>query len=710
MSEKTPGRSTRWTVRHKLSLGILAAATGVAAAAALLLPLSAQPFAGPIEVGQVAGEDIIAPRAISFESEVVTEENRAAAAAAVEPVYAPPNTSVARAQVGRLRAALTFMETVRQDELATNEQKLADLAALQDIDFDQQTSQAILDLSAAAWQSVQQESISVLEQLMRSTIREDRLEEARRSIPALVSLSIPEEQAMLVAEIVSAFVAPNSLFSEPLTEAARQAARDAVEPVVRSFAPNQAIVRRGQLITAANIETLQQFGLVQPQARWQDQVAVVALVLASLALFVLFFRYRADLLKDLRRLTLVAIFFVIFLFGARFLIPGRTVIPYIYPLAGFALLATALFSAQAAMVIALPLSVMAAYNLPNALDLTLYYAVGSLFGILVLKRGQRIASYFWAAAAIAAAGAAMILAYRLPDPNIDLVGILSLLGGSALNGLGAASITLILQLFVARILGLTTTLELLEISRPDRELLQLILRNAPGTYQHSLLIANLAEQAAEQIQADAMLTRVGALYHDAGKALNPHFFIENQVEGSSNPHDELDAYESSAIIIRHVTDGLDLAKKYRVTRRIQDFIAEHHGTLLTRYQYARAVEAADGDTALVETERFRYPGPRPQSRETALVMLADGSEALTRAERPETKEELRSLVKGLVDRRITQGQLDDTELTMQDLNTVVDSFTSTLRGVYHPRITYPALDEETQPGALLETEGEPSGS
>jgi hypothetical protein len=228
-------------------------------------------------------------------------------------------------------------------------------------------------------------------------------------------------------------------------------------------------------------------------------------------------------------------------------------------------------------------------------------------------------------------------------------------------------------------------------------LLQFILRNAPGTYQHSLQIANLSEQAAELIGAKALLTRVGALYHDAGKARYPHYFIENQIPGSPNPHDELSPKESAEVIIRHVSDGLDLAKKYRLPRRIRDFIAEHHGTTSTRYQYGKALEKAGGDHSKVDAKSFTYAGPRPQSRETALVMLADGCEARTRAERPKTREELEKIVKSIIDSRISSGQLDDTGITMRDLSMIAESFTTTLRGVYHPRLMYPKIDEETKP-------------
>ena len=214
--------------------------------------------------------------------------------------------------------------------------------------------------------------------------------------------------------------------------------------------------------------------------------------------------------------------------------------PVSIPVARSGLLLATLFNLETGLIFGLVISVLAAYGLPNTLDLMPYYMLASLTGVLVLGSARRFWVFFRAGIAIALAGIAMILAFRLPFNQMDWVGIVTLSGAAVFNGLASASITLLLQYFLAQVLGLTTPLQLLEISRPDFPLLQFFLRNAPGTYQHSLQVANLAEQAAENIGADALLTRVGALFHDIGKAINPSFFIENQAHGSLNTHDDLD--------------------------------------------------------------------------------------------------------------------------------------------------------------------------
>jgi putative nucleotidyltransferase with HDIG domain len=399
-------------------------------------------------------------------------------------------------------------------------------------------------------------------------------------------------------------------------------------------------------------------------------------------------------------LTVLAVLFWIFLLGARFILPGHIVLPYLYPVVAFSLTLAILFGREVAVVATIPLGILAAYQLPMALDLTLYYILSGFFGVMALLNAQRVMSFFWAGVAASICGAAVVFLFRVTDPINDWLGLITLVGAALACGIVSAGISLILQFFVAQILGLITPLQLIELSRPDHPLLQYLLRRAPGTYQHSLQVSNLAEQAAERIGADTLLTRVGALYHDVGKALNPIFFIENQPHSEINPHNDIDPLVSSATIIRHVTDGLELARRYRLPWRLREFITEHHGTMLTQYQYSKAVEAAGGDASQVDIEKFRYPGPRPQSLETALLMLADGCEARARAERPGDETELRRIIQSTVDDRIKMGELHDTNLTLRELDAIVDSFVATLRGVFHPRIEYPELQPTAGPGEI----------
>jgi putative nucleotidyltransferase with HDIG domain len=281
-----------------------------------------------------------------------------------------------------------------------------------------------------------------------------------------------------------------------------------------------------------------------------------------------------------------------------------------------------------------------------------------------------------------------------------------------INGILAATGALAGLYIVTALFNLPTGIKLAELSQSGQPLLQRLLREAPGTYQHSLQVANLAEQAANAIGANADLVRVAAMYHDIGKMLNAAFFTENQVEGV-NPHDVLnDPARSADIIISHVTDGEKMARQYRLPTRIRDFILEHHGTQVL-YFYDQAVEQAGSDTNL-DKEQFTYPGPRPRSRETGILMLADSCEAAVRSRKPSKKQEIAEIIQQIFDKKIDEGQLDDSGLTLTDIKVTQKIFVDMLQAVFHPRISYPAAvkpAQETQLGmGRVSTPSEPAAN
>ena len=657
---------------------------------ALILPDLVLPSETPLQAGDVAPSDFRATRDHSYISEVRTAEARLAAENAVAPVYALPDPSIARQQIERLRSALMYISLVRADTNASLEQKTQDMHALSDVVIQQPTVEQILALTPPQWDTIQQEALTVLEQVMRRSIRDLEMEAVRRTVPSLVSLSLSEEQAAIVSELAAAFVQPNSLYSDELTKTAEAAARESVEPVSEEYKAGEIIVLRGQIVTLAQMEALREFELIEEPSPWQDYAGAGSLVVALAAFIGLYFsRRHLQFLQSPRSLVLVTLIFLLFIVSARLAIPDRTVVPYAFPMGAMGLLLATLFGIETGVVFSIVLALLIPYGLPNALDLMPYYLVSSIIGVLVLGSARRVWTFFRAGMMMSAAAVAILLAFRVPFTVMDPVAMLQLSGAAIFSGLASSSIALLLQYFLAQAMGLTTALQLIEISRPDFPLLQFFLRNAPGTYQHSLQVANLAEQAAELIGADALLTRVGAIFHDVGKSMNPTFFIENQAQDEMNTHEDLDPAESAAAIIAHVPDGVILARKHRLPRRIDDFILEHHGTMLTRYQYNQALEAAGGDKNKVDESKFHYPGPKPLSRETALLMLADGSEARARAERPQDEEAIRKIVLSTIENAQKQGQLDHTQLTLRDLSVITDAFVNILRGTHHPRISYP---------------------
>ncbi len=695
-----PARTPTSTRIRILQISLIVAVSLVSFAT-LTTPIALRPSTQALDVGGVSQITMQAPRDIEYVSDVRTEEARKAAESAVQPVYTPPDPAIARQQIEGLRTTLQYITSVRDDILLSADEKKSKLVALSDVRLELEAVDYLISVSDSRWEIAQSESLQVLEQVMRRAIYEDKVEAAQAGVSSFVSLTLNEQQSALVTELVTAFVVPNSFFSEELTTAARQAAREAVKPIVRTYKAGETIVPAGEVITPADMEAFQQLDMIRPGQRWEDMLGAAAIILLSAFLVPLYFfrRKRSVVVDDPRSILVIAIIFVVFLIGAR-LFTNRTLAPYGYPLQAAGLLITALFGLEAGLVIAIPLCLLAAYGLPNTLDLAPYYLLSSLIGLLVLGPVRRIWGFVRAGIAISLSGLVVLLAYRLPFFAPDWLGIVQFVGVVVFAGFAAASVTLLLQYLLAQTLGLTTAFQLLDISRPDYPLLQFLLRNAPGTYQHSLQVANLAEQAAEKIGADPLLTRVGAQFHDIGKALNPTFFIENQIPGNVNKHHDISPEESAATIIRHITDGVQLAKKYRLPGRLQDFILEHHGTLITRYQYTQAMEAAGGDVTKVDIENFRYPGPRPNSRETALLMLADATEARARAERPATDDDLRALVRNVIETVQKYSQLDDTLLTLRDLNLITESFATTLRGTYHPRIQYPTATVPDQDSTI----------
>jgi membrane-associated HD superfamily phosphohydrolase len=310
-------KQSSWQRSRGFVLSLLLLATAIFTLVALMVPFFTNQINSQLKTGEVAAREIVAPRSLTYTSDILTESQQESAAESIAAIYSPPDTSIARHQLESLRATLAYINSVRADTHSSNEQKLADLAALEEILLDQETAQNILDLSDSRMQAVQQESIVVLEQVMRATIREDRLEAARNNVPTLVSLSLPEDQAAIVSEMVIGFVAPNSLYSEVLTETARQHARESVVPVERSFVQGQTILLRGQIISDTDIEALELFGLVKSETRWQDLVSAASLAILTLIYFLVYLSRNPELTQDLRGLTLIIILFIVFLVGGR---------------------------------------------------------------------------------------------------------------------------------------------------------------------------------------------------------------------------------------------------------------------------------------------------------------------------------------------------------------------------------------------------------
>ncbi len=704
---------SRRTLRRRISrtweaaqLGIIFAFGLIGTVAALSISSIENQSTLALQAGDVAGQDVLAPHELSYESSVLTGQAKAAAEQSVADIYDPPNSAIARLQLEKLTASLDFISSVRSDEFSTSDERLQELMAMKDLLLDQQEAQTLLNFPPSRWEAVRLESLAVLEQVMRGEIREDRVEDASRGVRTLISFGLAEEQAQVVEEFVTAFVAANALFNADDTAAARQEARDSVTPVTRSFAPGQTIIALGDPVSALDVEALEAFDLLKAPNRFQDLASLSLLVLvlgSAIALFA--YRIHPEMLQNMRISWVTSFLFVITSLGLGYAVSGQGVLPYFFPAATLPMLLAILVGPGMGVISAMALGALAGYLGVRGLEISLYFMLSGALGALAIGRAERLGVFAWSGVVASLAAVAVVLVFRIPDPAADTFEKAQVMGGALITGILSAGLAFGVLLIIGSALRITTNIQLIELSRPDHPLLQLLLRTAPGTYQHSLQVANLAEQATRAIDGNGMLTRVGCLYHDVGKTERPQFFIENQLSGQ-NIHEQMDPATSASMIIAHVTDGQELARKHRLPKVVADFILEHHGTMRTEYQYRLALKAAGDDSDSVDPRDFTYPGPRPRSKETAILMLADGVEAKIRAEMPEDEASLDEAVAWVIEDRLAKKQLARTDLTLKNLDTIRRSFVKTLRSIYHPRIRYPEAPEADASETALPVEAE----
>ncbi len=494
----------------------------------------------------------------------------------------------------------------------------------------------------------------------------------------------------LLAGLFQPTLAPNVALTNQL-RADLQASVDSVKDRVRA---NERIVDANELVTpqirdrllALRGEQLQRGGGAERSFLGiVAQVLTNALILA--AFWLLLMLYRAHTYANLRHMSVFAVLFAIAIAGAWFNRGLISEAPELIPIPFAAMLITVLFSGRVAIVAALVLAILigtqAVYEGADALFVAFVGGVSAALGVRVIRRRTQL---LVSVAVVAGA-------YLLADVVVGLrsgvavadIGLNVFAGG--MNALVSGALVLIGLPIFESMAKVTTDLTLLELSDPSRPLLRRLATEAPGTYAHSIAMANLCEAACNAIGADGLLARVGCYYHDVGKLKKPQFFVENQLPGS-NPHDKLKPDVSAAIIRNHVREGLALADDHKLPNAVKSFIPEHHGTMEISYFLDRARARNSGPE--IKPEEYRYPGPRPQSVETAVTMLADGVEAAVRVLDDPTPEKVSEAIDHIVQRRIQAGQLDDAPITLSQLNRTKQEFARVLGGVYHNRIDYPS--------------------
>lgn len=649
-----------------------------------------QSFTSTLEVGQVATRDIFAPVSRTYTSTLLTEQRRIEARTAVQPIYSQADLNVAREQSVLAARILEFIDNVRRDPYATPEQRISDIRQINALQLDEDlTIRPIAQMSDEAWVLIRAEVISLMERVMRDSIRESDLTRILERLPNQASLRLSSSEVAIVVDMVADLIRPNQRIDVESTESARTAAASNIPDQSVSFQRGQLVVIAGSMMEATDLEALEQLGLIRPpDQRIPDMIRALIAAFIVLVLFVLYLQrfHERILTSQPRTLWLLAGVFLVMLGASRLSAGGEY---YIFPAGVLALLYVAMAAPGVGLIGSLGFAFLAGMIADNSMEFTMLVAANGVMGTLTLRRPERLNSYIVAGLMVSLINIGLLVVFTLGTPAA-LTGEewLYKLMFCLLNGIITAALTLVGLYLLGQMFNLPTVMRLMELSQSGQPLLQRLMREAPGTYQHSLQVANLSEQAANAVGANGTLVYVAALYHDIGKLLAPLFFTENQ-RGDRNPHEELnDPVRSARLIIGHVTNGVGMARQHRLPSRMVDFIKEHHGTSLVKVFYQQALIRAGDNPSMVDESAFRYPGPKPQTKETGIMMLADSCEAALRSAEIKTSDDIRMHVSKIINAYREKGELNECGLTLGDLMMIEDIFVNLIQASVHPRINY----------------------
>jgi len=481
----------------------------------------------------------------------------------------------------------------------------------------------------------------------------------------------------------------NIAYNEAETGARRKAMLENTLPVHNQILvkKNELIIGKGKRVTKVHLSQLDRISKEEANGTkahylW-GVILLVAIFVVMIPIYLTF--YRKKIYRENKSLYLIAIVAILTAFLSK-VITASPLSSYFIPIAAAAMLLTLLLDESIAFVIALMLSIFAGVVTGNKFSVMIASLVGTLSAIYFIRDARRRSHILKAGLFVGLSKFAVICGIGLLnvlEPNVFLKegawGIAS--------GIVSAGIVMFLLPVFEFMFNITTNITLLELSDLNHPLLKNMVLNAPGTYHHSLVVGNLAEAASDAVGANSLLARVGAYYHDIGKIEKAEYFSENE-SGQKSPHEKLTPSMSALIIQSHVKDGMELAKKHGLKKSIVDFIGQHHGSGLIYYFYQRAI-AKIGDEEKLKEDAFRYPGPKPQTKETAIVLLADAVEAASRTLNDPTPSRIKGLVQKMINNKFIDNQLDECELTLKDLNKIAAAFVRILTGIFHTRIEYP---------------------
>jgi len=652
-----------------------------------VLLLSSQTPGIPVQrVGEVASQTVRAPRTVIFVDSMATDRARNDAAAHIPPVLVIDRTAnlAALATVRRLASPVRRVLASRAMQGSRRVSALQDVLAAQDAG---DLAAVLAPLQVGEWDQVIAVAINRLryaaspDHALTPTMADDLIAAAANR-PDLTT-----RQRRVVRDLLSVFLQPNAHIDAGATARARRDVLSKATVITSTLQAGQVIVRSGDVVDQVAVERLQ---AARQSALPLSPSTVAGILLLAGLLSLLLHAYigivAPDLAQSPRRLGLLVVIILATVAAARLAFSGHDTYAYAFPAALAPVLVTVLLDAKLGLAVATVVALLLGQMLAGSFEMTSYYFCGSVLATLAVRKVRRLNQFFVAGILVSLGCITLEAAFRLISQAVDAPSNGAVLLGALISGGLTATLSLGSFGALGTLFGVTTALQLLELSHPDHPLLRRLMLRAPGTYHHSLMIGNLAERAAEVIGADALVARVIAYYHDIGKLQSPTYFAENQA-AVGNIHDTLPPEESARLIRQHVIDGLRLARQYHLPKIIQDGIAEHHGLNLVGFFYRQAVQQHPDEP--INIREFTYPGPKPQSKETAILMLADGVEAAARAVDSSDPAVLAQVIHKVVFDRLLDGQLDECGLSMRDLRLIERAFATVLQGISHPRIKYP---------------------
>ncbi|EEG78031.1 HD family phosphohydrolase [Dethiobacter alkaliphilus] len=631
------------------------------------------------------------PRKIVAEWDAIdtytTNQLREAAAEAVQESYDYDPTVLGRAEE-RVESFFAAVKDVRADEETEPEERAELLDSLTEVELNETLAESLLEARSQDLTEMQLQLMETVEMVLQQGVKPPGLETARRQAVQEINMMLfTQDQRRALGKLAQEIIEPNMIYNAEATMLAREAARQAVQPV--RILRGTEIISEREIVTERHLAQLEALGLLRDTTGYS---MFFGLAMILLGLFIVvgiyLFIFQTDIYHDNSLLTLLGLIALITL---TFTIAANYFSGYLVPVAMGTILIAVLLNSGLAVLMSMVFAVFVALITGNDFRFMLVALFGGLIAIYstahLSRRSDLTKAGFYVAALNVITVIGLFLYIGTLRFEYDLlrefsISILAAIG----NGLFSSVMAIGLLPYLESGFGLTTSVTLLELANPNHPLLKKLLMEAPGTYHHSLVVANLAEAAAERIGADPLMARVGAFYHDIGKLKRPYFFIENQ--HGENPHEKISPNLSTLIITSHVKDGMEMARKGKLPKVIQDIIVQHHGNSMVSYFYHLAEKCRDGKDNLCE-DNFRYEAPLPQSKEAAIILLADSVEAAARSMPKPVAGRIESIVRKIIREKLNDGQFDQCDITLRELDIVGETFVKILSGIYHTRVEYP---------------------